>query len=195
MNKFKFTKEQIENMIKLKESGSSNQTIANHYGCSEATIRRTIKNFCLQSVSKIKKELNAEQITKIENEKEENKVENVFSEPVKTYEPIEKVCKRCGKKFVIPPYEQKLNDEKGYDLPLRCPECRELMRKKIEITCVDCNNVFTITVGKKEAMESRGLVLPKRCPTCLKFKKEANAKQIEKNAWKSPSLDFDPDKD
>ena len=190
--KIKFTKEQIENMIKLKESGSSNQAIANHYGCSEATIRRTIKNFCLQPITKAKKELNAEQITKIKNaEKDENKVEN----EVKTYEPIEKECKRCGKKFVIPPYEQKLNDEKGYDLPLRCPECRELMRKKIEITCVDCNNVFTITEGKKEAMESRGLVLPKRCPICLKFKKEANAKQAEKNAWKSPSLDFDPDKD
>lgn len=175
--KIKFTKEQIENMIELKKSGSSNQTIANHYGCSEATIRRTIKN---NSIG---------QITKIENAKDENKVVN----EVKTYEPIEKVCKRCGKKFVIPPYEQKLNDEKGYDLPLRCPECRELMRKKIEITCVDCNKVFTITEGKKEAMESRGLVLPKRCPTCLKFKKEANAKQAEKNAWKSPSLDFNED--
>lgn len=175
--KIKFTKEQIENMIELKKSGSSNQTIANHYGCSEATIRRTIKNNFIG------------QITKIKNAKEENKVENV----IKTYEPIEKECKRCGKKFVIPPYEQKLNDEKGYDLPLRCPECRELMRKKIEITCVDCNKIFTITEGKKEAMESRGLVLPKRCPTCLKFKKEANAKQAEKNAWKSPSLDFNED--
>lgn len=177
--KIKFTKEQIKNMIELKKSGSSNQTIANHYGCSEATIRRTIKNNSIGQITKIAKE--------------ENKVENVFSEPVKTYEPIEKECKRCGKKFVIPPYEQKLNDVKGYDLPLRCPECRELMRKKIEITCVDCNKVFTITEGKKEAMESRGLVLPKRCPTCLKFKKEANAKQIEKNAWKSPSLDFNED--
>lgn len=179
--KIKFTKEQIENMIVCKKLGASNQAIANRYGCSEATIRRTIKN---NSIG---------QITKIENEKEENKVENVFSEPVKTYEPIEKECKRCGKKFVIPPYEQKLNDVKGYDLPLRCPECRELMRKKIEITCVDCNKVFTITEGKKEAMESRGLVLPKRCLTCLKFKKEANAKQAEKNAWKSPSLDFNED--
>lgn len=179
--KIKFTKEQIENMIACKKLGASNQAIANKYGCSEATIRRTIKN---NSIG---------QITKIENEKEENKVENAFSEPVKTYEPIEKECKRCGKKFVIPPYEQKLNDVKGYDLPLRCPECRELMRKKIEITCVDCNKVFTITEGKKEAMESRGLVLPKRCPTCLKFKKEANAKQIEKNVWKSPSLDFNED--
>lgn len=179
--KIKFTKEQIKNMIVCKKLGASNQAIANRYGCSEATIRRTIKN---NSIG---------QITKIENEKEENKVENAFSEPVKTYEPIEKECKRCGKKFVIPPYEQKLNDVKGYDLPLRCPECRELMRKKIEITCVDCNKVFTITEGKKEAMESRGLVLPKRCPTCLKFKKEANAKQAEKNAWKSPSLDFNED--
>lgn len=183
MNKFKFTKEQIENMIESKKLGASNQAIAHYYGCSESTIRRIIKNYSIGH------------ITKTKNEKEENKVENVFSEPVKTYEPIEKECKRCGKKFVIPPYEQKLNDVKGYDLPLRCPECRELMRKKIEITCVDCNNVFTITEGKKEAMESRGLVLPKRCPICLKFKKEANAKQTEKNVWKSPSLDFDPDKD
>ena len=175
--KIKFTKEQIENMIESKKLGASNQAIANLYGCSEATIRRTIKN---NSIG---------QITKIENAKDENKVVN----EVKTYEPIEKVCKRCGKKFVIPPYEQKLNDEKGYDLPLRCPECRELMRKKIAITCVDCNKVFTITEGKKEAMESRGLVIPKRCPTSLKFKKEANAKQIEKNAWKSPSLDFNED--
>lgn len=183
MSKIEFTNEQIENMISIHNLGGSYRAIALEYNCSETTIRRAIKNYSI------------DHITKIKNEKEENKVENVFSEPVKTYEPIEKECKRCGKKFVIPPYEQKLNDEKGYDLPLRCPECRELMRKKIEITCVDCNNVFTITVGKKEAMESRGLVLPKRCPTCLKFKKEANAKQAEKNAWKSPSLDFDPDKD
>lgn len=177
MNKFKFTKEQIENMIESKKLGASNQAIAHYYGCSESTIRRIIKNNFICQITK--------------TEKDENKVEN----EVKTYEPIEKVCKRCGKAFVIPPYEQKLNDEKGFDLPLRCPECREEMRKKIEITCVDCNKVFTITEGKKEAMESRGLVLPKRCPVCIKFKKEANAKQIEKNAWKSPSLDFDPDKD
>lgn len=177
MNKFKFTKEQIENMIESKKLGASNQAIAHYYGCSESTIRRIIKNNFICQITK--------------TEKDENKVEN----EVKTYEPIEKVCKRCGKAFVIPPYEQKLNDEKGFDLPIRCPECREEMRKKIEITCVDCNKVFTITEGKKEAMESRGLVLPKRCPVCIKFKKEANAKQIEKNAWKSPSLDFDPDKD
>lgn len=183
MNKFKFTKEQIENMISIHNLGGSYRAIALEYDCSEATIRRVIKNYSIGH------------ITKIRNEKEENKVENVFSKPVKTYEPIEKVCKRCGKSFIIPPYEQKLDDEKGFDLPLRCPECRELMRKKIAITCVDCNNVFTITQGKKEAMEAKGLIIPKRCPVCIKFKKEANAKQIENNAWKSPSLDFDPDKD
>lgn len=176
--KIKFTKEQIENMIACKKLGASNQAIANEYGCSEATIRRTIKNYIPEKVMKFENKI-----------KDEYKMDNA----VKTYEPIEKVCKRCGKAFVIPPYEQKLNDEKGYELPLRCPECREFMRKKIEITCVDCNKVFTITEGKKEAMESRGLVLPKRCPTCLKFKKEANAKQIEKNVWKSPSLDFNED--
>ena len=51
--KIKFTKEQIKNMIKLKESGSSNQTIANHYGCSEATIRRKI--FVCSRFQKLKK--------------------------------------------------------------------------------------------------------------------------------------------
>lgn len=50
--KIKFTKEQIENMIELKKSGSSNQTIANHYGCSEATIRRTIKNNSIGQITK-----------------------------------------------------------------------------------------------------------------------------------------------
>lgn len=185
MNKIEFTNEQIEKMISIHNMGGSYRAIAFGYNCSEATIRRAIKNYNDSGITKIKNEI----------EKEENKVENVFSESVKTYEPIEKVCKRCGKSFVIPPYEQKLDDEKGFDLPIRCAECREEMRKKIELTCIDCNKVFTITQGKKEAMEAKGLIIPKRCPVCIKFKKEANAKQIEKNAWKSPSLDFDPDND
>ena len=179
----------------MKDAKVPMKNITMNFGCSETTVRRAIKSYLSRFVPGTTKietlnEVSVGQITKSKNiEKEENKVEN----EVKTYEPIEKECKRCGKKFVIPPYEQKLNDEKGYDLPLRCPECRELMRKKIEITCVDCNKIFTITEGKKEAMESRGLVLPKRCPTCLKFKKEANAKQAEKNAWKSQTLDFNED--
>ena len=60
--KIKFTKEQIENMIKLKESGSSNQAIANHYGCSEATIRRTIKNNSIGQITKIENEIKILQI-------------------------------------------------------------------------------------------------------------------------------------
>lgn len=182
--KIEFTNEQIKKMIELKEIGYTNQMIANHYGCSETTIRRTIKNFCLQSIPKDKKESNAGQITKIKNvEKEENKVENAFNESVKTYKPIERTCIRCNNIFVIPPFEQKLKDAKGFDLPKRCQKCRNELKEKIEIVCVDCNNTFTISVGEKEYLESKGLQLPKRCPVCLKFKRDANEKRIvEENA-------------
>lgn len=190
--KIKFTKEQVKKMIEQRNSGASNQAIANEYGCSETTIRRAIKSYVPEKVTKLANEIknnSVGQITKIKKtEKEENKVENV-----KTYEPIERVCIRCGTNFIIPPFEQKASDKKNFDLPKRCPKCREEMRKKIEITCVDCNNVFTITQGEKEFMEKKNLQLPKRCPVCLKFKKEANEKQIQKNAWKSPSLDFEED--
>lgn len=178
--KIEFTNEQIENIVELKKSGSSNQTIANLYGCSETTIRRVIKN-----TSTI-------QITKIKNvEKEENKVENDFNESVKTYKPIERTCIRCNNIFVIPPFEQKLKDAKGFDLPKRCQKCRNELKKKIEIVCVDCNNTFTISVGEKEYLESKGLQLPKRCPVCLKFKRDANEKRIaEENSANAENEKF-----
>lgn len=170
--KIEFTNEQIENIVELKNSGSSNQAIANHYGCSETTIRRVIKNASIGQATKIKNV-----------EKEENKVENVFNESVKTYNPIERTCIRCNNIFVIPPFEQKLKDAKGFDLPKRCQKCRNELKEKIEIVCVDCNNTFTISVGEKEYLESKGLQIPKRCPVCLKFKRDANAKRIaEENA-------------
>lgn len=43
----------------------------------------------------------------------------------KIYDPIQAVCKDCGKNFVITAEEQKRFSAKGFKLPKRCKKCRE----------------------------------------------------------------------
>lgn len=38
---------------------------------------------------------------------------------------INKKCKDCGTKFVITEENKKWYEEKGFQLPERCPECRK----------------------------------------------------------------------
>ena len=44
-------------------------------------------------------------------------------------EPVVITCRDCNEDFVINPDEQAWYREKNYDLPKRCPACREMRRK------------------------------------------------------------------
>lgn len=37
-------------------------------------------------------------------------------------------CKDCGREFVVTEQEQKWYQDKGFDLPKRCPTCRKAKR-------------------------------------------------------------------
>lgn len=51
-------------------------------------------------------------------------------------------CQDCGKEFVFSANDQKFYEEKGFQAPKRCPECRKAKKatrdKKYEITCSKC---------------------------------------------------------
>lgn len=46
----------------------------------------------------------------------------------KYYKPIVSACKECGKEFQLSPEEQRYFDSKGFVLPKRCKECREVRK-------------------------------------------------------------------
>ncbi|MCX6806539.1 MAG: zinc-ribbon domain-containing protein [Candidatus Berkelbacteria bacterium] len=54
------------------------------------------------------------------------------------------VCQDCGKEFVFTANDQKFFEEKGYQPPKRCPDCRKAKKQakssgqKYEITCSKC---------------------------------------------------------
>jgi CxxC-x17-CxxC domain-containing protein len=54
------------------------------------------------------------------------------------------VCQDCGKEFVFSAADQQFFQEKGYQPPKRCPECRKAKKaqrssnQKYEITCSKC---------------------------------------------------------
>lgn len=39
-------------------------------------------------------------------------------------------CKDCGKEFTISEQEQKWYEEKGFQMPKRCPKCRKNKRAR-----------------------------------------------------------------
>lgn len=39
-------------------------------------------------------------------------------------------CKDCGEKFTVSAKEQEWYQNKGFELPKRCPKCREVKRGK-----------------------------------------------------------------
>lgn len=172
--KNKLTKETIAELKRLKETyGKTNAELAKIAGVSETTVRRALKNYTgpeLVFPNEIKTEWNGNH---------------------DVYDPITKTCIRCGKEFVIPPIEQKLIKKKGYQMPCRCRECREELRKEITLVCCDCGHEFTITQGEKENLEAKGLKAPKRCKSCIGFRREMTLQKARKEAWKSPTFDFD----
>ena len=161
----------VKELKKLKEDGKTNAELAKLAGVSETTVRRAIKNYTEESELTFPNE-----IKEYHND---------------MYDPIMKTCVRCGKEFVIPPIEQKLIKKKGYEMPCRCRECREELRREIKLVCCDCGHEFTITLGEKENLESKGLKAPKRCKSCIGFRRQITLQKARKEAWKSPTFDFD----
>lgn len=93
--------------------------------------------------------------------------------PQKMY-PITETCKDCGKEFTISVKEQLFaQEDKGFVLPKRCPECREKRKAKSKyLVCNECGDVFEFNASEQEFYEKNNFKEPKRCPKCRKEKKE-----------------------
>lgn len=97
--------------------------------------------------------------------------------------PITAICKDCGQEFTISVKEQLFAQEnKGFNIPKRCPECRSMRKDKIKhIVCVECGEVFEFTASEQEFYEKNGFKEPKRCKACRKVRKEnTNGQDIPK---------------
>ena len=59
-------------------------------------------------------------------------------------------CQDCGKEFIFKAEDQKFFQEKGFQAPKRCPECREAkkqarsQRQTYEIICSKCGEKGTV---------------------------------------------------
>lgn len=84
------------------------------------------------------------------------------------------VCIDCGNEFIIAPAEQNYYNEKGFDLPKRCLECRQLRKGTTKIKCVDCGKEVEIPNSRIRYFQLHGLHTPKRCDACYEYKKHRN---------------------
>ena len=77
--------------------------------------------------------------------------------------PITTTCKDCGKEFQISVKEQLFAQEnKGFVLPKRCPECRTGRRDRAKhIVCVECGAVFEFTASEQDLYENNGFKEPR----------------------------------
>ena len=58
----------------------------------------------------------------------------------KTYEDKTIVCKDCGKEFIWKAGDQRFYEEKGFNAPVRCKECRDSRKAKYEEKTEDQKN-------------------------------------------------------
>lgn len=81
-----------------------------------------------------------------------------------------RVCKECGKPFVITNGEiEDLKKRCGdkFALPLRCKDCRGKKGQVYRLSvCKKCGCQFTISLLEKDDYIRKGLELPKHCPAC-----------------------------
>lgn len=104
-----------------------------------------------------------------------------INKPERIY-PITEVCKDCGKEFIITVKEQLFAQEnKGFVLPKRCPECRSNRKNSIKyIVCETCGEVFEFTANDQEFYKKNNFKEPKRCKKCRKIRKEIDGQGITK---------------
>lgn len=68
----------------------------------------------------------------------------------KAYDPITSTCKDCGTEFVITSEEQKHFKAMGYELPKRCPKCRQI-RKDARKAAMAAEKARQEAVAKEQA--------------------------------------------
>ncbi len=75
-------------------------------------------------------------------------------------------CKRCGKKIELTIKEVRKLEEKNYDLPKTCKECKSALAEEITVgQCGGCGKKFVMTRSKFEHLKAQNS-LPKYCVDC-----------------------------
>lgn len=81
------------------------------------------------------------------------------------------VCQDCGKEFTFSASDQQFFQEKGFQSPKRCPECRQAKKQakssqqKYEITCSKCGEKGFVPFQPRNP---EGLL----CEQCFKASRE-----------------------
>ncbi len=87
-------------------------------------------------------------------------------------------CKRCGKKIELTNKEVRRLEEKGYDLPKTCNECKSALAEEITVgQCARCGKKFVMTRGKYEHLKAKNS-LSKYCVVCAQ---KIRAEKAEKS--------------
>lgn len=92
------------------------------------------------------------------------------------YEDQSLACKDCGKNFTWTGSEQEFYAQKGFQQPLRCPDCRQKMRERkaqgqqqtYDIICKECGQKGTVPFKPRDPSS----VL---CQTCWDKQRQGGA--------------------
>jgi hypothetical protein len=84
-------------------------------------------------------------------------------------------CRDCKISFDFSGAAQKRFAKMGYELPVRCEDCRQKKKdsapKPILINCSGCRSDFTFSVGAQKHFAEMKWGAPKSCADCRKLKK------------------------
>ena len=87
-------------------------------------------------------------------------------------QPMHISCKNCQKEFVHSIGAQQHYEENGWELPIRCVDCRAVKRMApFAINCKDCHTDFNFSVGSQIHFKQAGWDAPSRCVDCRKANK------------------------
>jgi hypothetical protein len=81
-------------------------------------------------------------------------------------------CKNCQKEFIHSIGAQQHYEENGWELPVRCVDCRAVKKMApFAINCKDCHTDFNFSVGSQIHFKQVGWAAPSRCAACRKTNK------------------------
>ena len=96
-------------------------------------------------------------------------------------------CRDCKTDFDFSGAAQKRFAKMGYELPVRCEDCRQKKKdsapKPILINCTECNSDFSFSVGAQKHFAEMKWNAPKTCADCRKLKKiKADTRSSKRSA-------------